>query len=299
MSNRPCLSSRPDLTSWGIFSRGAPECRRFRFTPDPSSCCPRPACSASPASALFFLLPLFITDHGGTKADIGLVMGVMALAGVLSRPLVSNMVDRLGRKRSTAAGCLILAVLPLIYLLFSGPLAGFYLPLLLVRAIHGLGEALFFTASFTYIIDIIPEPRLNEGIGMFGTSGLVGMAVGPMIGEAVIRAYGFPVYFLTTSFMSALGLILLFPLPESFVPAGRGRTDPSFFSVLFRRRIFLLTTLAALFGVGLAGYGGFVAPYGQELGLPFVSLYFLAYSAAAVLVRLFAAGWPTAWARPG
>ena len=48
----------------------------------------------------FFIFPLFITGHGGTKADIGIIMGVFALASVCSRPWISEMIDRAGRKKS-------------------------------------------------------------------------------------------------------------------------------------------------------------------------------------------------------
>ena len=129
----------------------------------------------------FFLFPLFVTDHGGSKADIGIIMGAFALSSVLCRPWISALVDRIGRKRSYTIGCLILSILPLTYLLFQGELSNFYLPLLLVRTIHGVGLAFCFTSSFTYIADIVPKERLNEGIGMFGVTGLSGLAIGPLL----------------------------------------------------------------------------------------------------------------------
>ena len=39
--------------------------------------------------ASFFLFPLFITGHGGSHQDIGIIMGIFALASALSRPWVS------------------------------------------------------------------------------------------------------------------------------------------------------------------------------------------------------------------
>ena len=126
----------------------------------------------------FFLFPLFVTNHGGSESDIGIVMGVMVTASVLLRPWISEMIDRIGRKRSYAIGTVGLIVIPLFYLLFHGELSGFYLPLVGVRIVHGVGIALCYTAVFTFIIDIIPSHRMNEGIGMFGVSGLLGLGVG-------------------------------------------------------------------------------------------------------------------------
>jgi hypothetical protein len=33
----------------------------------------------------FFLFPLFITNHGGTKADIGIMMAAFTIASILCR----------------------------------------------------------------------------------------------------------------------------------------------------------------------------------------------------------------------
>jgi len=234
----------------------------------------------------FFLFPLFITNHGGSKSDIGIIMGVFALSSVLCRPWISDMVDRIGRKRSYTIGCIILSILPLIYLLFRGELSHFYLPLILVRIFHGVGLAICFTAVFTYIADIVPEGRLNEGIGIFGITGITGLAVGPIIGETIIRTSGFPTFFLAATGMATLGLLLSLPLPESFKSVPH-ESAQSFFSVLIKRRPLTVAVLALLFGFGLSASGSFVSPFAKEQKLAFISLYYICYSSAAVLTRLF------------
>jgi MFS family permease len=140
--------------------------------------------------AAFFLFPLFITAHGGGQQDIGIIMGIFALASAACRPWVAEMVDRLGRKRSLSIGCSLMLIMPLLHLLLHGPLDTIYWPLLLFRAVHGIGLAICFNAVFTFIVDLIPVQRLNEGIGMFGTSGLVGLAIGPAIAEPVLKQHG-------------------------------------------------------------------------------------------------------------
>ncbi len=233
----------------------------------------------------FYLFPLFITDHGGSKADIGIIMGAFALSAVISRPWISEMIDRIGRKRSYTLGCFVMTILPLCYLLFQGQIHKFYAPLVLVRLIHGVGLAICFTAVFTYIADIVPEGRMNEGIGMFGVTGLTGLALGPVISEIIIREFGFSAFFLSASALAGLGLLIQFPLPESH-QATQSSQAPSFFSILVKRRILMVAYLAFLFGFGLAASGGFVTPYGKERNLSFVSLFYIFYSFAAVLSRL-------------
>lgn len=234
---------------------------------------------------IFFLLPLFIKSRQGSESDIGIIMGVFSLAAVLCRPWISEMIDRMGRKRSYTLGSLIMTTLPLTYLLFRGSLSLFYLPLILVRVIHGVGLAICFTAAFTYIADIIPEERLNEGIGMFGITGLIGLAIGPLIGEIIIERFGFPRFFITASAIAGLGLIIHLPLTESFKHGDRPGV-PSFFSVLGKKAVFPVALIALVFGIGLAATGNFISPFAKEQGLPFISLFYICYSSAAVATRI-------------
>jgi MFS family permease len=236
--------------------------------------------------ASFFIFPILITEYGGDKVQIGVLMGVMAMSSVLARPWISGLVDRIGRKRSYTLGLCFMLITPLGYLLFQGPLTWTFWPLFFLRMLHGLGAAFCFTAGFTFIADIVPIGRLNEGIGMFGTTGLMGMALGPVVGEAVIRTLGANAYFVTGTLLAALSFVLHLSLVETYVHDTK-QPQSTFFQVLGRKKISGIGVVALLFGTGLAAYGSFVSPYGEELGLRFVSGYFLAYSGAAVMTRLW------------
>lgn len=233
----------------------------------------------------FFLLPLFIMGHGGSKADIGILMGAFGLSSVLCRPWISAMIDRIGRKRSYAMGSLIMIALPFAYLSFQGDLHGFYLRFLLVRVLHGVGLAIVFTAAFTYISDIVPNDRLNEGIGMFGVTGLAGTALGPALEEWVIREFGFSAGFLVPALLAAAGFVVQIPLPESYVRKV-GSTRQVFFQALRTRRTLTVALLALLFGVAISASNTFVTPYAKEKQITFISLFFLCSSATAILTRV-------------
>ncbi|MEZ4484047.1 MAG: MFS transporter [Syntrophotaleaceae bacterium] len=241
--------------------------------------------AAAASFGVFFLFPLVIERHGGSEADIGLIMGIFALAATLCRPWVAELIDRLGRKHSYTIGSLLMTLLPFVYLALGTELNAVYVPLLVLRVVHGIGLALCFTACFTYVADIVPPARLNEGIGMFGISGLVGLAVGPMLAELSLGRWGEPALFFVASALAAVGLVSHLPLAETLV-GGTASGGASFFAVLRRPKMLLVTVLAVLFGFGLAGSGNFVAPLAADRRIAFVSLYFLCYSAAAVLVRL-------------
>jgi len=237
--------------------------------------------------AAFFTLPLFIQDLGGSKADIGVLMGAFALASVLCRPWVSTMVDRFGRRRSYTVGSLIMTLLPLCYLFIESceDLSACYAVFLGMRIIHGVGLAICFTAAFTFVADIVPQERLNEGIGVFGISGLTGLGLGPALAEPVIGHLGFSAFFLTASAVAGIGLVCHLPLADSFT-FSRQSPRVSFLQVLRTRKNALVALLSFLFGVGISASGNFVFPFVEERQYVMVSAYFLSYSAAAILTRL-------------
>jgi MFS family permease len=235
----------------------------------------------------FFLFPLYIKDHGGSESDIGILMGAVTISSVLLRPWISQAVDRFGRKKSFLLGTFSFFILPFFYLFFQGDISDFYVPLIALRIIQGLGIALCFTAAFTIIADIVPQERLNEGIGMFGVTGLIGVATGPAISEPIINHFGYDAYFLTISAIAVFSLLLLLPLPETMVKNKHQDESISFLDVLKMKKIFGTGVLTIFFGFALATQGSFVSPFAKSLGVPNISVYFIAYSFGAVLARVF------------
>ncbi len=233
----------------------------------------------------FYLFPLFIKSCKGSESDIGIIMGASAFSSVFFRPWISEMIDKIGRKKSYTLGCLITTIIPLTYLMLIGSIKELYIPLLATRFIYGIGLAICFTASFTYVADIVPKERLNEGIGMFGATGLLGLAIGPVIGEVLINRYGFNAFFIISAVIAGIGLIIDIFLPESYI----NKKDPNsvpFISLLRVKRIFMISFLSFCFGMVIAATGNFVSPFAKEEGLRFISFYYICYSAAAILTRL-------------
>jgi len=235
----------------------------------------------------FFLLPLYVLDFGGHRGDIGVVMGVFALASAICRPWVSEMIDRIGRKRSYTLGSLIMVVAPFCYLIFQDPLGSDYPLFLLLRALHGVGLAICFTAVFTFMADILPQDRLNEGIGMFGISGLLGIAIGPLLVEAALEHFGFSGLFLTAAALASIALIAHQPLRDSTAERG-SRHQMTFFRLLKREKFVVVGLLSLLFGIGVSSTGGFVSPLIEQRGLGLVSVYYFFYSGGAIAIRFVA-----------
>ncbi len=234
--------------------------------------------------AALFLLPLYILDQGGNQSDVGLIMGAFAMASAFFRPWISEMIDRIGRKRSYSIGTLIMVATPLAYLAIADPLGQSYPLFLALRIIHGIGMAICFTAVFTFVADLMPPSRLNEGIGIFGISGLIGVALGPFLAEAVLLRLGFNGLFLAASGLALIALAAHLPLREAY--RHTASNGSSFFSLLKKGKFLMVGMLSALFGIGIAGTSNFVSPLAEQRGLGLISAFYISYSAGAIATRI-------------
>jgi len=163
--------------------------------------------------------------------------------------------------------------------------------LLLFRLIQGVAYAAFFTACFTWAADYTPPERLAEGIGLFGVAGLLAGALGPLLGERILASFGpwFTPFVMAASILIIVGGALWLSVKESTRPA------PSIvdFWTLARRVDLLTVTISSLlFGAVAGTVTSFIAPYGKESGLTFVSDFFTAYCGVAIFVRLFGSSLP-------
>lgn len=182
-----------------------------------------------------------------------------------------------------------MTLMPLLHLLLAGQLQHDYPWLLIIRVIHGVGLAICFTSIMTFVVDIIPVNRLNEGVGIFGSSGLCGMAIGPLVCEFILKGYGETAFFLCASAFAFCAFLLQIPLREKIQPPLSDPTSQdTFLSLLLTRKQVTCAGIALTFGIGLAATGNFIAPFAEHRSLTLISTYYLAYSVAAVGIRFIA-----------
>ena len=69
----------------------------------------------------FILLPVRIEELGGSEAKIGFIMGMAALATIITTPTVGIAIDRFGKKWFFVAGVGLVTVITFVFV-FAGPL---------------------------------------------------------------------------------------------------------------------------------------------------------------------------------
>ena len=132
------------------------------------------------------LLPLYLSEHfGATKDVIGLVLSGYTITALLFRPFSGYMVDSFPRKT------VLMISFGLFAIFFAGYLAASTLLLfMIVRTLHGGPFGMLTVANSTAAIDVLPSSRRTEGIGYYGLSNNLAMALAPTIGIFIYQLTG-------------------------------------------------------------------------------------------------------------
>lgn len=245
----------------------------------------KPFILAAVANFLFFsnlnaytLLPLYIQQLGGREGQIGTIMAMYSVAAILCQLGTGPLIDRFGRKPFILLGA-ILAIGVSVTFVFSARLGWhFYL----LRFLQGAAFAAFMTSNLTLLADLAPAGRRAEAVGVFGVSGLVTIALGPAIGEMVLRGYGFRVLFAGTVLLGigTLAVCLATEIPVPMAVEVPRRLGPGFWRTF-------MPVIVSSFQFGLANSIVFVflPPFARYVGLPRIAPFYIVYTLMAVAVR--------------
>ncbi|MEG4119345.1 MFS transporter [Microcoleus sp. N9_B4] len=163
----------------------------------------------SSLASLLPTLPLYVQFVGGTKQQIGFVMGAFAIGLLLSRPQLGKIADSRGRKQVLLLGASVAAIAPLGYLLAQSiPL------LLLIRVFHGISIAAFTTAYSALVTDLSPPGKRGELIGNMSLVNPIGLAVGPAIGGFVQAWVGYIPLFAMSAAFAAMAVFFTCKIAE-------------------------------------------------------------------------------------
>ncbi len=162
--------------------------------------------------ALFFafylltpLLPLYLYEtFGATKDVIGLVLSGYTIVALLFRPFSGFFVDSFPRKMVLLISYSAFAIF------FAGYLAASSLLLFtIVRTLHGGPFGAVTVANSTVAIDVLPSSRRNEGIGYYGLSNNLAMAISPTFALFVYsETHNFQLLFWLAFAVALFGLIV-------------------------------------------------------------------------------------------
>ena len=236
------------------------------------------------------LLPLYLDHLGASRTEIGVIMAEAAVGGLLSRPAVGWALDVIGRRRTLIAGTALVA----------GGAAGVGLvtevgPLLhALRILFGIGIGILFTGYFTLAADIVPGQRRTEGLAIFGISGLVPLAINPLVGSldlhpAELRGV-FPLVGVVVA--ASLAALVLLRGPRHEGGATEQYHPMAAIRALRQFSLWPVWLVTVVFSVPVAVFLAFANVAAVARGLDNPGTLWLTFAGGATLVRLFGARLP-------
>ena len=234
--------------------------------------------------------PLYALHLGGTEADAGTLTLLFILSALIARLPTGWAMDRWGRRPVLLAGTGIALLSTAIY-----PALGRAEALFPLRTLHGAGIGLFSTASAAMITDLAPLQRRGEGMGYFGISSNLGLALGPPVALAVMGRWGFATLFSLAAVVALAALVLGGLAGETVAPR------PVAFSLRPRALFALRVALPGLvMGAMTISYGGLITLLplmgrARPLGNP--GAFFTAAAVMLVLTRVLAGPLSDRWGR--
>ena len=130
------------------------------------------------------VLPIYLADecHAG-KDVIGEVMSGFIITALMIRPFSGYIVDSFPRKKVLLVCYGAFVVMNIGYVVFSTVLA-----IAIVRVLQGFAFGSTSVSNSTVAIDVLPSCRRSEGIGYYGISNNLAMAIGPSVALALYHS---------------------------------------------------------------------------------------------------------------
>ena len=211
--------------------------------------------------ATWCFLPIVIVDLGGNSVDVGLVMGSIGITSLASLPILAPLINKHGRKIFIVGGILVIGLTNAGFLFFKS----YSILMILVRLVQGVAFSACFNGCATAIVDLLRPDERAQGIGLFGVSGSIAVAIGPFLGEKVLLSWGTEAYFLLLVGFGLIGFLAALTMRDTDRTSSRGRIK-GFFPTAFQDGHLSMMIMAGIFGSGFAAMNTFFPLYAKISG---------------------------------
>ena len=244
------------------------------------------------AWSVFLILPKYLAvELGASTTRIGWLMASASIANVVAAPWVARFATRHGAITTMLLGNAAMVVGSLGFVFVDAPGVWAFV----FRMLQGLAWAFMFSSAAVVAMRLAPAGRTGQAIALHGSSNLVTNAIGPALAEPLLAHHGRGVTFAGAALMALLGLWFTGRLRRQLPPSEtEDAIDPassrtSGGSPQRRRRSALpgaLVFTAMVLGLGCGIMFVLYQPLALERGYTRVSSFLVAYTVAAVSVRL-------------
>ncbi|RDW20444.1 MFS transporter [Oceanobacillus chungangensis] len=227
-------------------------------------------------------IPLFVKELGGSDQLIGFVVGIFTFSALLFRPYAGHALESKGRGFVYLLG-LSIFVLSVGGFAFAASIAFLFI----LRIIQGIGWGLSTTAGGTIATDIIPASRRGEGLGYFGLSGNIALALGPSLGLTLTGIITFKQLFLICAALGLISFLLASRIKYIKVNGSDAKVSHVKFDI-FEKTALQPSILVFFITVTFGGIATFLPLYAIEKDVAGIHYYFLIYALFLMISRTFA-----------
>ena len=229
----------------------------------------------------------YVEALGGDEQQLGLIVGAGMLGSIAIRLAQGEAIDRYGAARIWFWSVVAYSVSLLLHLFVTSACSP---AIFLVRTLMQASLAGIFGASITYVSLQVPAKRMAEVVGALGTSGFLGLMVGPLIsdwlGNSNLSADQMIwwMFWIATILATASGIATWFAIQGAAPPARLER--PSLLFVVRQYHPMMISVAAAMMGAGFAIPATFLRPFAFELNISSVGLFFVVYAVTGFGARM-------------
>lgn len=225
--------------------------------------------------------PFRIVDLGGSRVTAGLFLGLLTYASALSAPITGALADRCGRRLTLIGTSLVLSCFAVGYGLSTRPAT-----MLWLVAAHGVVWSGLLAASSAYTSDLVPASRRAEGIGYWGLSTMLAVAVAPGVGLWLYQ-FGWTAMCVSVGGLNLVMAGIAFALPDDRAARPQSANTAFFTRDLVEWRVLVVALTMFLYAFGYGGVTSFAAMYARANGVAPPSLYFTAFATVVIVTRPF------------
>ncbi|ODA41879.1 MFS transporter [Desulfosporosinus sp. BG] len=229
---------------------------------------------------LMAILPLYILHIGGSKFMAGIISAVFTFTCFITRPWFGNLLDGKGRKTILQIGNVILLISIIGYNLFNSTSM-----LLILRVIQGIGWCAVSTSTSTIVSDLIPPFKRFEGIGYYGMSTSIALAIGPALGLYIVENFNYSTCYIVIAFSEIIVLALGFLLNYEQQKKGKRITKSNQSPVIFEKKAILPSAIFFFVAISYSGILTFIPSYAVYTGIKNISIFFIVFAAALFITR--------------
>jgi MFS family permease len=241
------------------------------------------------------LVASYAIHLGASAYIVGLLSGLFFGVALSMRPVAGPVLTKFDKRKLMILVFAIGGTVNIGYAMFDSISA-----FIIFRLIHGLQYALVGSLTMTLAGDNLPKEKLASGMGIYGLSGSLSMAIAPSIGMYVLNfgthlkdeSFGFTCVFLFTMIILFLGMIPAYNLlPDKKTKDDLLSTGAWYKNIASVHAIPMALVMLFIFS-GWSLYNVYIVEYAKEVKIPGISAFFTVLAIVLMIIRPFS-GWIT------